>query len=44
VRIRPQVAVSVEDVICDVAIAFNMSDQPRKQVGLDKEFEVCLEY
>jgi len=40
--VRPQITVSVEDIVCDVAIAFDMHDQPRKQVGLDEKFKVRL--
>jgi hypothetical protein len=43
VGICPQIAIPVYSIVCDVAIAFDMSDQAREQVGLDKKFEICLQ-
>jgi hypothetical protein len=43
VRVSTQIAALVDHVVCDVAVAFNVRQQERKQRRVDEEFQVCLE-
>ena len=43
VGIRAEVAGSIDDVVSDVCVVFDMREEDGQQVGRNKEFEIRLE-